>query len=111
MNICVILPAAGLGQRFEVGPALAGDAQAIPRGASGKTSGGNFGGVSVGVSKIEFEIEYKPVFLHAIEAFRAAADVGQIILAVHPERVEDFRFRWEDKLRFLGVTLISGGTQ
>lgn len=93
MNICVILPAAGLGQRFAVG-------------GSGGTSGG--GGASA--SKIEYELDHKPVFLHAIEAFRAVGNVGQIILAVHPERIDDFRFRWEDKLAFLQVDLVAGGT-
>lgn len=85
MNISVILPAAGLGSRF------AADGHAA-------------------ASKIEFELDHKPVFLHAIEAFRAVDFVGQIILAVHPDRVDDFRFRWEDKLRFLQVDLIAGGT-
>ncbi|MEM1109573.1 MAG: 2-C-methyl-D-erythritol 4-phosphate cytidylyltransferase [Planctomycetota bacterium] len=84
MNICVILPAAGVGQRFAAGGSAAG-------------------------SKIEFEIENKPVFLHAIEAFRAVGNVGQIILAVHPDRLDDFRFRWEDKLAFLEVDLVAGG--
>lgn len=84
MNICVILPAAGIGRRFAAGG-------------------------SASASKIEFEIEHKPVFLHAIEAFRAVGNVGQIILAVHPDRLDDFRFRWEDKLAFLQVDLVAGG--
>lgn len=89
LNVSVILPAAGLGSRFTT-----------DRGAS--------------ASKIEYELDHKPVFLHAIEAFRGAAfpagHVGQIILAVHPDRLDEFRFRWEAKLEFLGVTLIPGGT-
>ncbi|MBB6431076.1 IspD/TarI family cytidylyltransferase [Algisphaera agarilytica] len=85
MNICVILPAAGVGQRFAAGG-------------------------SASASKIEFELDHKPVFVHAIEAFRAVGNVGQIILAVHPERIDDFRFRWEDKLAFLQVDLVAGGT-
>ncbi|MEM1447167.1 MAG: 2-C-methyl-D-erythritol 4-phosphate cytidylyltransferase [Planctomycetota bacterium] len=84
MNLCVILPAAGLGQRFAAGG-------------------------SASASKIEFELDHKPVFLHAIEAFRAVGNVGQIILAVHPDRLDDFRFRWEDKLAFLQVDLVAGG--
>lgn len=85
MNICVILPAAGLGQRFAAG---------------GKAS----------VSKIEYLIDHKPVFLHAIEAFRAVGNVGQIILAVHPDQLDDFRSRWGDKLNFLQADLVAGGT-
>lgn len=84
MNVTVILPAAGVGSRFAAGGAAS-------------------------ASKIEFELEHKPVFLHAIEAFRSHTDVAQIILAVHPDRVDEFRFRWEAKLSDLGVTLIAGG--
>lgn len=84
MNISVILPAAGLGRRFAVGEKAYG-------------------------SKIEFELGGKPVFLRAIELFQGLADVGEILLAVEPGQIDDFRFRWEDQLAFQGVTLISGG--
>lgn len=84
MNTTVILPAAGLGSRF----AAAGRASA---------------------SKIEFELAHKPVFLHAIELFHGRPDVGQILLAVNPDQLEQFAFRWEDKLAFLKVKLIPGG--
>lgn len=83
MNTTVILPAAGLGRRFAV----------ADRAAS---------------SKIAFELLHKPVFLRAIELFRGRADVDQILLAVHPDRLDDFALRWSDKLSFLGVTLIAG---
>lgn len=85
MNTTVILPAAGLGKRF----AVADRASA---------------------SKIEFELAHKPVFLHAIDLFHGRADVGQILLAIHPDRLDEFSFRWSDKLSFLGVKLIAGGT-
>lgn len=92
MNISVILPAAGLGRRFAVG------------GPSGERASG---------SKIEFELLHKPVFLRSIELFRNSpfgeADVEQIILAVEPGRLEEFRFRWGEQLAFWGVELIAGG--
>ena len=84
MNTTVILPAAGLGSRFAVGNRAS-------------------------ASKIEFELAHKAVFLHAVELFHGRADVGQIILAVHPRKLDDFQFRWADKLSFLGVKLIAGG--
>lgn len=87
MNISIILPAAGLGRRFAVGERASG-------------------------SKIEFELAHKPAFLRTIELFRnfgGSADVGQIILAVNPDKLEDFRFRWGDQLAFQGVKLIAGG--
>ncbi|XAL99621.1 IspD/TarI family cytidylyltransferase [Phycisphaeraceae bacterium D3-23] len=86
MNIGVILPAAGLGRRFAVGGASAS-------------------------SKVEFELDGKPVFLHAAERFLGRAEVVQVLLAVDPDKLEDFRFRWEDKLSFLGMTLVPGGKQ
>ena len=84
MNTTVILPAAGLGQRFASG---------------GRAS----------ASKIEFELAHKPVFLHTIEAFQGRSDVDQIIVAVNPDRLDEFSFRWADKLDFMDVTLIPGG--
>ncbi len=84
MNITVILPAAGVGRRFRAG------------------------GVA-STSKIEFLLDRRPVFLHAVEALRSLAEVGQILLAVHPERVDEFRARWGDVLRDRGVDLIPGG--
>ncbi|MFK7787898.1 MAG: 2-C-methyl-D-erythritol 4-phosphate cytidylyltransferase [Phycisphaeraceae bacterium] len=94
MNISVILPAAGLGRRFAVGDRNS-------------------------ASKIEFELLHKPVFLRTIELFQNfrgdlggtnfAGEVGQILLAVNPDKLDDFQFRWGDQLAFLGVTLIAGG--
>lgn len=88
MNISIILPAAGLGSRFAVGDGS---------------------GVRASSSKITFELAHKPVFLRTIELFHGRMDVGQILLAVHPKKLDDFRFRWADQLGFLGVTLIAGG--
>ncbi|MGB1126238.1 MAG: IspD/TarI family cytidylyltransferase [Phycisphaeraceae bacterium] len=84
MNTTVILPAAGTGSRFAVGDRAS-------------------------ASKIEFELRQKPVFLRTIELFHGRVDVEQIILAVHPQKLDDFKFRWADQLGFLGVKLIAGG--
>lgn len=92
MKVSVILPAAGSGTRFAAG-ASATNADIIPGGAS----------------KIELDLGGKPVFMHALERFRKRRDVGQVVLAVPPGGLEDFRFRWGDKLGFMGVTLIAGG--
>ncbi len=82
MKISVILPAAGLGKRFA-------DAE--------------------GRNKIELDLAGKPVFLRALELFLNRPTVGQIILAVNPDALEDFQFRWGDKLAFHGVTIVAGG--
>jgi 2-C-methyl-D-erythritol 4-phosphate cytidylyltransferase len=91
MKIAVILPAAGLGRRFNA-----------------TTSVTEVAGISAG-SKVEAELAGKPVFIHAIERFSNRPQVGQIILAVNPDRVDEFTFRHGDKLSFLGVTIVAGG--
>jgi 2-C-methyl-D-erythritol 4-phosphate cytidylyltransferase len=84
IQAAVILPAAGAGQRFAAG-------------------------ASASASKIEFELHGKPVFMRSIEAFHGRPDVCAILLAIAPDRLEEFRFRWEDQLGFMGIKLIAGG--
>ncbi len=87
-SVSVIIPAAGAGTRFASNPA---------------------GAFSSGVSKIELQVAGKPVFLHAVEAFTRRQDVGQVIVAVSPDKLDDFKFRWGDKLGFLGLKVVAGG--
>lgn len=95
MKIAVILPAAGVGKRFATG--LAG-AQAAAL----------LGGVSTG-TKIEADLAGRPVFMRALELFTNRPEVGQILLAVHPDRVDEFVFRHGDRLSFHHVTIVPGG--
>ncbi len=88
MKIAVILPAAGLGNRFAA--------------ASEPSSPGSG-------SKIESDLLGRPVFLRAIELFAGRSEVVQIILAVHPDALDEFKLRWGEKLSFLGVTVVAGG--
>jgi 2-C-methyl-D-erythritol 4-phosphate cytidylyltransferase len=90
MKIAVIIPAAGTARRFQE-PASAGAAPKAPK------------------NKIELDLCGKPVFLRSVELFLKRPSVGQIILAVNPDQVEDFRFRWGDKLAFHGVDVVPGG--
>lgn len=91
MKIAVIIPAAGAGTRF-------GDAPETGAATSG------------GPSKIEIDLAGRPVFMRSIELFLNRHEVGQIILAVNPDAIDDFKFRWGDKLGFHGVKVIPGGT-
>lgn len=91
MKIAVILPAAGLGKRF----------------AGGKPTGADV--LGPGPSKIEMDLAGKPVFQRAVELFAGRDVVGQILLAVNPDGLDDFRFRWGDKAGFHGATLVAGG--
>lgn len=84
MKVAVIIPAAGLGKRF---------------------------GQQGGLTKVEMDLAGKPVFLWAVQRFVHRVDVGQVILAVHPQRIEEFSFRFGDKLGFLGVRVVAGGQQ
>jgi len=93
MKIAVIIPAAGQGKRFG---ADSPDAKA----ASALGSAGN---------KIELDLGGRPVFLRTIELFLNRADVGQIVLAVNPDQIDNFRLRWGDKLGFHDVTVAPGG--
>jgi len=96
MNITVIIPAAGLGSRFVAG--------------SDNVSRDPFGDLGAALSKIEIDLCGRPVFLRAIELFQERPNqVGQILLAVNPDQVEEFRFKWGDKLAFSGVELVPGG--
>ena len=88
-RFALLLPAAGAGQRFT----------AAHHDPAGKKP----------PAKIEVDLDGKPVFLRAIEAFRHRPDVVQTLLAVHPDHAESFRFKWGDKLAFSGVTVIPGG--
>ncbi|MFW6059348.1 MAG: IspD/TarI family cytidylyltransferase [Phycisphaeraceae bacterium] len=88
MSIAVILPAAGAGTRFnDSGPA----SEPVR-------------------SKVETELAGKAVFLRAVELFFSHEDVSQVLLAVHPERVDEFKQRWGDRLGLLGVEVVAGGT-
>ncbi len=84
IRCAVILPAAGKGQRFA---------------ASGRAS----------ASKIEHELEGRAVFLRAIDLFHGRPEVEQIILAVDPQRYDEFTFRWGEALGFLNVDVVPGG--
>lgn len=97
MKIAVILPAAGVGKRFATGLSEA-QAAAI------------LGGVATG-TKIEADLAGRPVFMRAIDLFVNRPEVGQILLAVHPDRVEEFAFRHGDRLAFHNVTIVAGGVK
>lgn len=80
MRIDVIIPAAGIGSRF----------------------GGN-------TSKVERELLGKPVFMRSIELFHGRPEVDRIILAVNPDEVEAFRFKWGERLAIFGIHIVPGG--
>ena len=85
INVSVILPAAGVGSRFKQGS------------------------TALGPSKIEQQLAGKPVFLHCVDLFANRPDVGQVIIAVTPDQLDDFKFRYGDKLGFLGIQVVAGG--
>ena len=90
MDIAVIIPAAGIGRRF--------------------TKSTRSNPLSTAASKVEHNLAGQPVFLRAVELFVNHPSVAQVILAVHPKRIEAFNLRWGDKLAFHGVCVVPGGT-
>lgn len=89
MRIAVILPAAGLGKRF------------VGSGGENNSKGPK--------SKLEQDLRGRPVFLRAAELFVGKAQVQQILLAVNPQSMSEFMFKWGDKLGFHGVEVVAGG--
>ncbi len=83
-HIAVILPAAGQGKRF-------GSAQAQ------------------GPGKLEVELAGRAVLVRAVELFTNRPKVKQIIVAVDPDSIDTFKFKWADKLGFFGVKIVAGG--
>lgn len=88
MNIAVIFPAAGVGRRF--------------------FTTGRF---AAAASKIEVPLADKPVFLRSLEAFRHRSDISTMVLAVAPDRLDAFKLQYGDRLGFLGVKTVAGGTK
>jgi len=83
LSFAVIIPAAGTGKRF----------------AGGESNR----------NKLEQELAGRPVFLRSVELFLNRDNVKQIIVAVNPHAVDEFQFRWGDKLNFHGVEVVPGG--
>ncbi len=79
MKIATILPAAGQSKRFG------------------------------GKNKLEADLGGRAVLVHAVELFSKRDEVGQIIVAVDPDQLDTFKFRWGDKLGFFGVKIVPGG--
>lgn len=103
MKISVIMPAAGMGKRFEAGV----------RAAAG-------GGVTVGEamfradedlskSKLERELSGRPVFIRSVERMCRRPEVEELILAVAPDEVEAFGFKYADRLAAFPVKIVAGG--
>lgn len=100
MRVAVILPAAGLGTRFAAG----GGSKHGSQGESAQPALQH-----ARTTKIEYRLGGQPVFLRAVELFVNHPDVVQTILAVHPDRIDDFTLQWGDKLGFHGVKIVPGG--
>jgi 2-C-methyl-D-erythritol 4-phosphate cytidylyltransferase len=87
MNIAVIIPAAGTGSRFQTGRSIKHE------------------------NKVELDMGGRPAFERSVDLFMKRDNVCQIIMAVRPDELEQFKFKWGHKIGFLGVKLIAGGTK
>jgi len=84
MQVSVIIPAAGHGERFNQGRA--------------------------GPGKIEWPLAGKPVLMHAADLFLHRDDVSQVLIAVPPDQLEHFQSTYGDRLGWLGGRIVAGGT-
>lgn len=82
-RFAVILPAAGMSRRFK---------------AEGATSG-----------KLDASIAGKAAIVRSVELFTGRDDVCQVIIAVDPDGVSEFKFKWADKFALHDVTIVPGG--
>lgn len=95
MNTTVIIAGAGASRRFNQSDGILDDQFAADRKQQ---------------SKIEVDLNGKPAFLRSIELFLKRPDqVGDIILAISPEVIEQFKFKWGDKIGFHAIKLVPGG--
>lgn len=85
IHLAVILPAAGLSRRF----------------VQGADGGGR--------SKLETELGGRAILQRAIELFTGRAEVRQVLVAANPDQLDTFKFKWADKLGFLGAQIVTGG--
>jgi 2-C-methyl-D-erythritol 4-phosphate cytidylyltransferase len=86
LSIAVIIPAAGQSKRFNA-----------------TTSAGEK------ASKLTAEIGRKAVLVRTAELFSGRPQVKQLIVAADPDDLDTFKFRWADKLSFMGAKIVAGG--
>ena len=140
MKVAVIIPAAGSGERFtasvaasgregrgvggEVGaddgvarnPLESGEAAAdaifdrLANPATTTTEADPLAAASALMTKIEHDILGKPIFRRAIDLFADRREVSSVVLAVAPDRLDEFRERHGASLGFQGVKIVAGGT-
>jgi 2-C-methyl-D-erythritol 4-phosphate cytidylyltransferase len=94
-TFAVILPAAGRSTRFSAGDP-AGDLAGLTRQQHKKPF---------------VDLQGRPVWLRAAEAFLGRGDVVQTIVAVSPEDLDWFKERFRANLAFLEVEIVPGGAE
>lgn len=96
IKVAVIIPAAGMSKRFA--------ASVTPESALTRRDN-----PTQAVSKIELDLRGKAVFLRSLDIFSQRAEVVQTILAVNPDAVDDFKFKWGERLSLQGIDIVPGG--
>jgi len=61
--------------------------------------------------KIYADLDGRAVWLRALDPFLGRADVGQVIVAIHPEDRDLFDRRYHANVAFLGIRVIDGGSE
>jgi 2-C-methyl-D-erythritol 4-phosphate cytidylyltransferase len=61
--------------------------------------------------KIYAELDGRAVWLRAVDPFLGRDDIGQIVVAIHPEDRELFERRYRANVAFLGIQVVDGGVE
>lgn len=61
--------------------------------------------------KIHAELGGRAIWLRSVEPFLARADVGQVVVAIHPDERESFLHRYQANIAFMNLTIVDGGEQ
>ena len=89
-NVALIIPAAGVGARF---------------------NGGNGGRAQAGVRKQYLPLAGRPILLRTLDRFKAIPGIVQRVLVVHPDDYGLTQQEWGAELAAAGVTeIVPGGT-
>lgn len=85
MKCCVIIPAAGKSTRF--------------------------GGNGNSQDKLAQDLGGRPLLIRTVELFTQRPEVSAIVVAGPPDRMDEFKLRYGDKLAFYGARLVPGGAK
>ena len=105
MRVSLIIPAAGLGSRFQ--QSLIRSDKAVARGRLGNPA--SRAGLQVGHSKLFYQLNGEPVLLRTLRAFNEIPEICETIVALSPEMRPEVK-GWKRLVKGSKVRWILGGS-